>query len=1056
MNISNASQLLTNPFRKAHRTVTSSCGNVLVYLVVVILIFGVLGVAMVSLFSTAGTSSATPNDAKRADYMQESGVRYAFSQLRNSGFTTSVINELNTTDYSVSPSGGFSLNVFGPWFESSSNQDLPSGGGNLALTAPAAREIPEAYLSPPNPNLWIVNFDYIGDLLSVSTLTDQIDSWSKTGPDPSTTLTIDTSGDFVVNTNERVCFSVQPTISQSINPGGNLYVQRFPEGVFPHQWGAINIGRIDYVYERLVDEPANNRVVLENISAASIPNKEDPFPTPRREVDNTDFIILSPRNFFVIPTGTSDQVTLEGTTSDASYIFDSTTGEALSRPPDIADLPDNINPVETVPNLFVPNPGTDTLNIGPGGGQEKFGGAWYDASKNIGGVQNFCNAGRCQFGLGVRAFFMLEYVGDGPGLTFTLLNGTSNTIASSGGDIQLSELLGYAGDSRTQADGSTYLATSPEDRGLDPPKIAMEFDTRTNNANFAYCADAITVNPNTRNDPLINNRDAVQYVFWGFNALTISCRDNNPTYDDNRHEPGEGEVNWTFPTSSSVRSTPAVADDGTIYVGSDDGHLYAVNPDGSEKWRFPSFGSIGAVRSSPIIADDGTIYVGSQDGHLYAINPDGSSKWTYPVAGSIGPVRSSPNIGSDGTVYVGSDDGRVYAVNPLTGALLWAFNTTGAITPGRPAIDLNRNDKIYVANSLARLYALDPADRQRHFTLGDRPFPTANEWTFNLVSVSDYAPGIDTTGGPNDGTIYTDSSGGFLRALNPDGTTKWAINVGSDIDSTPVVGEGGTIYFGTDGGALFALEPVNGNVIWQFPTAGEVDNTAAIATDGTILFVSNDGNLYAVRPNGTEKWRFAIPVTPGWPNSSPAVGADGAVYVGSAYDNNLYSINRVANPQNIKDNLVTSVNDGSDVRVGGEIVTVDSEDNWLQGSSSKGPYAIRLEVMRSLTANANGNYDYVLHAWVRQCNEFDCNDVLGTYFEDTRIEYNTVADRAVHLEQAFELPETEHLNFNQFLFGFTAAVGAGDTQTAAIKNFRLSFIRFNDPVVGSDPDWPPP
>jgi type II secretory pathway pseudopilin PulG len=491
MNTSKALQLSTILFRGSHQAVTSSCGNVLVYLVVVILIFGVLGVTMVSLFTTATGSSATPNDAKRALYMQESGIRYAFSELRNSGFETSVIDALNTIEnYNINPSGSFSVNVFGPWFESGTNQVLPSGGGNLALTVPVVREIPEAYLLTPS-NMYIVNFDYIGDDLSISTLTDQIYNWSKTDPD-ALTLTIDTSGDFVVNTGERVCIAVKPTSSQTISPGGNLTVQRFPKEIFPSQWGTININRIDYVYEKLSDDSANNQVILENISASSMPNKEDPFPGDGEGtedvlfVDNGYFIVLSPRNFFVIPTGTSDEVTLTGTMTDSANIFDSTVGQPLSKPPDIADLPDNINPVETVPNLFVPDPGTDTLTIGPGSGQSEFGGAWYDASKNIGGVENFCQAGACQFGRGVRAFFMLDYSGDGPGLTFTLHKRRTNTIASSGGDIELPELLGYAGDSRKVPN-----PVVPEDfldaagNGLQPPKIAMEFDTRTNNANFS-------------------------------------------------------------------------------------------------------------------------------------------------------------------------------------------------------------------------------------------------------------------------------------------------------------------------------------------------------------------------------------------------------------------------------------------------------------------------------------------------------------------------------------------------------------------------------------------
>jgi eukaryotic-like serine/threonine-protein kinase len=67
------------------------------------------------------------------------------------------------------------------------------------------------------------------------------------------------------------------------------------------------------------------------------------------------------------------------------------------------------------------------------------------------------------------------------------------------------------------------------------------------------------------------------------------------------------------------------------------------------------------VESSPAIGADGTVYVGSDDNKLYAINPDGSLKWTY-ITGDY--VRSSPAIGANGTVYVGSYDGKLYAIGP--------------------------------------------------------------------------------------------------------------------------------------------------------------------------------------------------------------------------------------------------------------------------------------------------------------------------------------------------------------------------------------------------------
>src|SRR4030043_384844 len=71
---------------------------------------------------------------------------------------------------------------------------------------------------------------------------------------------------------------------------------------------------------------------------------------------------------------------------------------------------------------------------------------------------------------------------------------------------------------------------------------------------------------------------------------------------------------------------PAIGADGTIYIGCFDDNLYAVNPDGSQRW---SFNTTGPVTSSPAIGAAGTTYVGCNDRNLYAINPDGSQKWGF-------------------------------------------------------------------------------------------------------------------------------------------------------------------------------------------------------------------------------------------------------------------------------------------------------------------------------------------------------------------------------------------------------------------------------------------
>jgi hypothetical protein len=90
---------------------------------------------------------------------------------------------------------------------------------------------------------------------------------------------------------------------------------------------------------------------------------------------------------------------------------------------------------------------------------------------------------------------------------------------------------------------------------------------------------------------------------------------------------------WEFETGPIVHSSPAIGSDGTVYVGSDDKKLYAINgKSGVKLWEFET-GSY--VYSSPAIGSDGTVYVGSNDNKLYAIKSDskGLAKSPWPMRG---------------------------------------------------------------------------------------------------------------------------------------------------------------------------------------------------------------------------------------------------------------------------------------------------------------------------------------------------------------------------------------------------------------------------------------
>ncbi len=53
-----------------------------------------------------------------------------------------------------------------------------------------------------------------------------------------------------------------------------------------------------------------------------------------------------------------------------------------------------------------------------------------------------------------------------------------------------------------------------------------------------------------------------------------------------------GTMKWSFLTGGWVDSSPALGVDGTVYAGSFDGSLYAINPGGTQKWAFQTGTSI--------------------------------------------------------------------------------------------------------------------------------------------------------------------------------------------------------------------------------------------------------------------------------------------------------------------------------------------------------------------------------------------------------------------------------------------------------------------------------
>ena len=159
-----------------------------------------------------------------------------------------------------------------------------------------------------------------------------------------------------------------------------------------------------------------------------------------------------------------------------------------------------------------------------------------------------------------------------------------------------------------------------------------------------------------------------------------------------------GTIKWTYPTNGWIYSDPALADDCTVYIGSNDYNLYAINPNGTLKWKYSAKD---CVQEAIAIDSNGNICFGSWDAYLYSLYPNGTLRWKYRTGGSI---DSSPVITEDDAVIIGNNSGRLTCVNP-DGTLRWQFRPSVSSIVSSPAIDLRGT--VYCASDDHYLYALD-------------------------------------------------------------------------------------------------------------------------------------------------------------------------------------------------------------------------------------------------------------------------------------------------------------------------------------------------------------
>jgi outer membrane protein assembly factor BamB len=370
------------------------------------------------------------------------------------------------------------------------------------------------------------------------------------------------------------------------------------------------------------------------------------------------------------------------------------------------------------------------------------------------------------------------------------------------------------------------------------------------------------------------------------------------------------------PTLGAISSSPAIAEDGTVYIGSEGGTLAAFDADLTLRWRktcceaCPAGSpeacaadrpSLGPLLSSPAIytvppsnplTGQRSIFIGSSTGSVFGFQDNGTGEPTctacfQPFAGTPSPdpapvakFQSSPCLTTDPVILTvngvfigaqielpsGQSVGRLYALNS-DGSLRWQYppQNESPIGPVTSSPALGVNSGWYFTTSDGYLYALNSRGGLIWKTSiglppGPMPGPTPP-----------FAPAVLVTGD----YIVTPTGEGDIFAITPD--TKHQFRVGA-VDSDI----GSSLAFGSRG--LESPSPTPAIEETATPTLGSTPTATVTPIPVFVYAVTQSGQVVAFDPLRPIPTVFSPPATPiATPVlSSPALSSDGFLVFGDS------------------------------------------------------------------------------------------------------------------------------------------------------------------------------
>jgi len=380
-------------------------------------------------------------------------------------------------------------------------------------------------------------------------------------------------------------------------------------------------------------------------------------------------------------------------------------------------------------------------------------------------------------------------------------------------------------------------------------------------------------------------------------------------------------LRWAYAAGVAVTS-PAVMDDGTLVVGLAKGssQLVGVKPDGSQAWAATleaKAGTGGFVTSAPAVGKK-AIWVGSDDGRLYAVSLDGSGLVANGVCPDASTSVTAGHVFTPLVYQLPSSTSGIHDEEAFTGGSAsssylgmdpWAASPCHAAIIGGTS-EFSRLPMIMTKDGISFLTTYD-SDVDRYYATFSKPKDDTPgeldvmDWFWSRTSIADLA--ADSAGG----VIIGISDGATDEVVHKKDLTSWSIRWAADPNGVQF--PAGSMVVAADDGPLVggkwgkvdrlssAGEDVSNWPI-SFDTAGEdVTGLALAVADASrpaIYATSSSGDLFALDQSGLVVWSTRSGSTQllgtgklDFPTIAPAVSDQTlpTLYAGSA-DGHLYAV----------------------------------------------------------------------------------------------------------------------------------------------------------------------